>query len=101
MRAKDTQIAGNHYKELKTEPWDVVDEWPQEQQVGAYRHSALKYLMRMGRKGSMLEDAQKAKHYLAKLVEILEDEKQEEMEFRDSDITSESDWVLQNGFEDE
>jgi len=70
--AKDTQVGGNHYKNSKVQPWDVMEDWPIEQQIGALRHGALKYVMRMGTKDAPLQEAQKAKHYLTRLIEVLE-----------------------------
>jgi hypothetical protein len=74
MNASDYQIAGTHYKDMGVEPWDVVDSWPIEQRIGAYRHGALKYLMRMGTKDEQLQEIQKCAHYLQKLIEVLEDD---------------------------
>ena len=83
VKARGKQVGAKHYRDMKTQPWDIVDEWPIDQQVGAYRHSALKYLMRMGSKGDTLEDVKKAAHYLEKMVEVLEGtEVQEEMIFK-------------------
>lgn len=70
-RAKDTQIGGDHYKNMGVEPWDVVDTWPVEQRIGAYRHGALKYLMRMGSKDENAQEIAKGKHYMEKLLEVL------------------------------
>ena len=61
-----------HYTDMPIEPWDVVNAWPLEQQIGAYRHGVLKYTMRMGRKDARLQEARKALHYAQKLVETLE-----------------------------
>jgi hypothetical protein len=72
MTARDHQEGGAHYKELGVEPWDVIDTWPLEQQVGFYRGNALKYIMRMGKKGASVEEARKAMHYIDKLLETLE-----------------------------
>ena len=72
-RANDTQIGGDHYKNLGVEPWDVVDTWPTEQRIGAYRHGALKYLMRMGSKDEQLQEIKKCGHYIQKLIEVLEE----------------------------
>lgn len=69
--ANDKQVAGNHYKNMGVEPWDVVDTWPLEQQVGVYRHGVLKYTMRMGYKDARVQEVQKALHYAEKLVEVL------------------------------
>lgn len=68
-----TQIGGDHYKEMPVEPWDVVDSWPVDQQIGYYRGNAIKYIMRMGRKDEALQEIRKARHYLDKLIETLQD----------------------------
>ena len=73
-RANDKQVAGTHYKDMGVEPWDVVDTWPLEQRIGAYRHGALKYLMRMGNKDEQLQEIKKCGHYIEKLIEVLEEQ---------------------------
>lgn len=70
--ARDIQIGGEHYKKASLQPWDVVDTWPIEQQVGFHRGNALKYVMRMGTKDENLNEIRKAAHYLQKLGEVLE-----------------------------
>jgi hypothetical protein len=70
--ARDKQIGGDHYKDMGVEPWDVVDTWPIEQRIGAYRHGALKYLMRCGSKDEQLQEIKKCGHYIEKLIEVLE-----------------------------
>ena len=37
MAANDYQVGGTHYKDMGVEPWDVIDTWPIEQQVGYHR----------------------------------------------------------------
>lgn len=69
--ASDKQVAGTRYKDMGVEPWDVVDTWPIEQRIGAYRHGALKYLMRMGSKDESAQEIAKAIHYMEKLLEVL------------------------------
>ena len=71
-KANAKQIGGDHYKDMGVEPWDVVDTWPLEQRIGAYRHGALKYLMRMGSKDEQLQEIKKCGHYIEKLIEVLE-----------------------------
>jgi hypothetical protein len=71
VSAKDYMVGGSHYKELKIEPWDVADTWPVEQQIGVYRHGALKYLMRMGKKDEQVQELKKSIHYIEKLIEVL------------------------------
>ncbi len=77
-KAKDTQVGGAHYKTMGVEPWDVVDTWPLEQRIGAYRHGALKYLMRMGTKDQNAQEIAKGKHYMEKLLEVLREADEEQ-----------------------
>lgn len=74
MTASETQVGGSHYKDAAVQPWDVVDTWPREQQIGYHRGNALKYVMRLGSKDASVQEAKKAIHYLQKLVEVLESE---------------------------
>jgi hypothetical protein len=74
MTARLKQVGGSHYKDMGLEPWDVVDTWPKEQQIGVYRHGALKYIMRMGYKDTDVQEIQKAVHYLEKLLEVLKND---------------------------
>jgi hypothetical protein len=69
--ASTRQVAGDHYKRMDIQPWDVVDYGPKQQAIGFYRYNALKYIMRAGEKGDFKEDIAKAQHYLEKLLEIL------------------------------
>lgn len=60
-----------HYK-TQVEPWDAMEDWlPPHQFIGYLRGNCIKYLARMDRKGSPLEDAQKGLHYAQKLVEVM------------------------------
>ena len=77
IRANDKQIGGDHYKNMGIEPWDVVDTWPLEQRIGAYRAGALKYLMRMGAKDEAAQEIGKGVHYLEKLLEVLKEKANE------------------------
>ena len=70
--ARNRQEGGDHYKAMGVEPWDVIDTWPVEQRIGFHRGNALKYLMRMGSKDEQLVEVRKARHYIDKLIEILE-----------------------------
>ena len=72
MNANDMQIGGSHYKDMDIEPWDVIDTWPLEQRIGAYRAGILKYTMRMGTKDDRAKEIRKAGHYCQKLAEVLE-----------------------------
>ena len=71
QRANDMQFGGDHYKNMGVEPWDVVDTWPREQRIGYYRGGALKYIMRMGAKDESPIEVAKGKHYMEKLLEVL------------------------------
>jgi hypothetical protein len=70
-KANDRQVAGDHYKKMRIQPWDVIDSLDHAQAIGFYRGNALKYIMRAGEKGPAREDYEKARHYLDKLLEIL------------------------------
>ena len=72
--ASDVQVGGTHYLSMGVEPWDVVDTWPLEQQIGFYRGNALKYIMRMGNKDEASTEVGKGKHYLEKLLEVLNED---------------------------
>jgi hypothetical protein len=73
LAAGKTQIGGTHYKDMEVQPWDVIDTWPKEQRIGYHRGNALKYIMRMGSKDEQLQEIRKAKHYIEKLIEELND----------------------------
>ena len=75
MSARNTQVGGDHYKNMGVEVWDVIDTWPDEQRIGYYRGNALKYVMRMGTKDASVQEIRKGIHYLEKLVEIMGDGK--------------------------
>lgn len=67
-----TQIGGDHYMNMAVQPWNVVDGWPLEQQIGFHRGNVLKYLMRMEDKDDRLTNLKKAQHYLTKLISAIE-----------------------------
>jgi len=71
MNARDQQYGGDHYKKMDIQPWDVISTWPQAQQIGFFRGNALKYLMRAGTKDDPMQEIQKARHYLDRLIELL------------------------------
>ena len=72
--ANARQVAGTHYKDMRVQPWDVVDTWPREQRIGYYRGGALKYLMRMGSKDESPTEIAKGQHYIQKLLEVLNEQ---------------------------
>lgn len=65
VRAGDSQVGGEHYRQTGVQPWDVIDAWG----LDFYAGNALKYLYRAGRKGPKVEDLKKARHYIDKLIE--------------------------------
>jgi hypothetical protein len=71
-KKNSTQVGGDHYMNMGVAPWDVIDTWPAELQVGYHQGNALKYIMRAGDKGDAVQDLRKAEHCLAKLIEVLE-----------------------------
>lgn len=72
MSADDIQIGGTHYKDLKIQPWSVMEAWgPKEHFVGFLRFNALKRLGRWDSKDSAIQDAEKAIHELTKMVEVM------------------------------
>lgn len=73
--ANSKQVGGIYYKTMSVQPWDVVDGWTYDEQIAVYRHGALKYLMRMGTKDERIQEIEKAKHYIEKLLEVLYEEK--------------------------
>ena len=75
LSANAKQVGGTHYKDMGIEPWDVVDTWPIEQRIGAYRYGSLKYIMRMGSKDESAQEIGKGIHFMEKLVEVLKERK--------------------------
>ena len=69
LKANETQIAGDHYKQFKGhEPWDVITAW----NLGYLDGTALKYIARWKHKGG-IEDLKKAIHFLQKTIEVEEE----------------------------
>jgi len=56
------QVGGSHYKKYDIQPWHIIDEYG----LNFYEGNVLKYLLR--HKGDRMEDLQKCKHYLEKLI---------------------------------
>jgi hypothetical protein len=68
---RDTQHGGDHYKRMTIQPWDVIDTWPIEQQIGFYRGNINKYYMRMFDKEDPITQVDKLIHYAEKLKQVL------------------------------
>jgi hypothetical protein len=63
-----------HYNYGKYETIDVIiDVLGKEGAIAHCRGNVLKYTMRMMHKGRMIEDAKKARWYLNKAIELMED----------------------------
>ena len=70
--ARDSQVGGDHYTRLAIQPWDVIEATATPEGVyWFFTGNALKYLMRADRKGG-LQDLRKARHYLDRLVSLVE-----------------------------
>jgi hypothetical protein len=67
--AKDTQVGGSHYKDLKIQVSDYI----YENNLNWYQGNAIKYLSRYNSKNSdttkQIEDLNKAIHYIQLLIE--------------------------------
>jgi hypothetical protein len=69
-----SRVGGVMLTAMPIKPWEIVDTWSMEQQIGFYRGNAVDYLLRSGAKDvqeEILEDAKKAEHYCRKLVAVL------------------------------
>ena len=66
--ANERQIGGEHYKKHKLQVWDAVLDW----KLGFLDGNVVKYVVRFRDKGG-IEDLKKARHYLDKLIEVMED----------------------------
>ena len=73
MSANETQIGGNHYKQLTPQPWDVTLAWEAQGAIGQAEAAIIWYLARWRTKGG-LESLRKARHWLDKLIETKESE---------------------------
>lgn len=67
------QVGGDYYKTLAIQPWDVMKAWATKKEFAAYLWlTSIKYLARWQKKNGV-EDLRKARHYLDKLIEELEE----------------------------
>lgn len=65
MSANDEQVGGGHYKDKPIEVWDFIHY----NGLGYLAGNAIKYLARYKDKNGV-EDLQKARHYVDKLIEV-------------------------------
>lgn len=64
MNTDSKQVSGNHYKVLAIQPWEIIEK----NNLNFWEGNILKYLLR--HKGNRIDDLEKAKHYIEKLIEI-------------------------------
>jgi hypothetical protein len=68
--ASQTQVGGNHYEILDPQPWDVYANWFGKDGFRGYvLGTIIKYIARYRNKNGV-EDLEKAKHFLNKLIEF-------------------------------
>ena len=60
----DTQVGGNHYKDMKIPPSEFINE----NKLQFAEGNAIKYICRHGSKGQK-QDLEKAKHYIDMIIE--------------------------------
>lgn len=71
-RAEAVQVGGDHYRRLAVQPWEAMEAWlSPDEFAGFLRGNVIKYMARFRDKGGV-EDVRKARHYLNKLIELLE-----------------------------
>ena len=63
MNSLKKQIGGNHYKNLKIQPWEIIDA----NGLNFYEGNILKYLLR---KKDRINDLKKIIHFTEHLIEI-------------------------------
>ena len=74
MTALDTQVGGNHYKNLKIQPIEYI----YANDIPYLEGNCIKYLTRWRSKGG-IQDLMKAKHYIDLLIELETKEKLREL----------------------
>lgn len=71
--ASEYQVGGDHYRAKKVQPWTAMEAWMSRAEFeGFLRGNVIKYIARYRDKDG-LKDVYKAKHYLERLVELLEE----------------------------
>lgn len=71
--ASEYQVGGDHYRAKKVQPWTAMEAWMTRVEFeGFLRGNVIKYIARYKDKDG-LKDVYKAKHYLERLVELLEE----------------------------
>lgn len=75
MSVNEKQIGGTHYKVMDPQPWDVTIAWVEQGHIGHAEAVIIEYLARWKKKNGM-DDLLKAQHWLAKLIEVQEKNKE-------------------------
>lgn len=84
--ASKTQVGGDHYLSKAIQPWDAMEAWfTPEQFQGFLQGNAIKYLARWRDKGGV-EDLRKARHYLDKLIEVVDEPRKPAPELRETSV---------------
>lgn len=74
--ASSYQVGGEHYRKKRVQPWTAMESWmTKEEFEGFLRGNVIKYIARYKDKDG-LNDVYKAKHYLERLIELLETSKE-------------------------
>lgn len=69
--ADQRQVDGKHYKDLKVQPWSVMEAiLSTDEFIGYLKGCIIKYGMRQDRKETSPEDGEKCRHYIQKLNEV-------------------------------
>lgn len=64
------QVGGEHYASKKVQPWEAMESWMTREAFAGYLlGNCIKYLARYREKNGV-QDLEKCKHYLTKLIEI-------------------------------
>jgi len=72
-KADDLQVGGDHYKNMGVQPWKAMESWMTPEEFRCFlKGNSIKYLARCNSKGGV-EDVKKARHYIDKLVEVMND----------------------------
>jgi len=70
-KADAMQVGGDHYKKMGIQPWELMEvALSEEEFIGYLKGCVIKYAMRDGKKENAPDDADKARHYMAKLAEV-------------------------------
>ena len=74
----NTQVAGNHYKQLPIQPVEYI----YANNIGYFEGNVIKYVTRWKEKGG-IKDLEKAKHYIDLLIELTMREQSDEYQIQE------------------